>query len=152
MATAIILHQYLLHAHMNGRMIDIWRRLNASEQDFFVPHDLEVSAAELHYACQRAKRWRGAGGARREVILHDFQVNEDEAVANTTSGAGGGIDGTAQSGMKQGGSLPTIDRARWGKIRTRSTVNGRVQRTTQKAIATVPKSDRVLSYNSLPWS
>lgn len=86
MVTALILHQYLLHAHMNGRILDVWRRLNAGEKDFFVPHDLEVSAPELNHACQRARRWRGASGARREVVLHDFHVNEenpDEAATVT---------------------------------------------------------------------
>lgn len=95
MVTAIILHQYLLHAHMNGRMLDVWRRLNAGENDFFVPHDLEVSAAELHHACVRARRWKGAEGARREVVLHDFHVNEDTsgeaAIAAAGNGGGGGI-------------------------------------------------------------
>lgn len=77
MVTALILHQYLLHAHMNGRMLDVWRRLNASEDTFFVPHDLEISAMELQHACVRSRRWRGPGGARREVVLHDFHVNEE---------------------------------------------------------------------------
>ena len=94
--TALILHQYLLHAHMNGRMLDVWRRLNAREDDFFVPHDLEVSAAELQHACMRARRFSGAGGARREVIVHDFHAAEQsppEGVSTSTPGSGGGKKG-----------------------------------------------------------
>lgn len=90
MVTALFLHQYLLHAHMNGRMLDVWRRLNAGEDEFFVPHDLEVSAAELQHACVRSRRWRGPGGARREVVLHDFHVNEEtpEVPATATPRSG----------------------------------------------------------------
>lgn len=90
--TALVLHQYLLHAHMNGRMLDVWRRLNAREDDFFVPHDLEVSAAELQHACMRARRFSGTGGARREVIVHDFHATEQtppEGASTSTPGAGG---------------------------------------------------------------
>ncbi|CBJ31118.1 conserved unknown protein [Ectocarpus siliculosus] len=76
--TALILHQYLLHAHMNGRMLDVWRRLNADEDNFFIPHDLELSAAELQHACVRARKWRGPNGARREVVFFDFHVSEEE--------------------------------------------------------------------------
>lgn len=76
--TALILHQYLLHAHMNGRMLDVWRRLNADEDNFFVPHDLELSVAELQHACVRATRWRGPNGSRREVVFYDFHANDEE--------------------------------------------------------------------------
>ncbi|CAM9778240.1 unnamed protein product, partial [Hapterophycus canaliculatus] len=85
-ATALILHQYLLHAHMNGRMVDVWRRLNADEDNFFVPHDLELSAAELQHACVRARKWRGPNGARREVVFYDFIVDE----GNSAQAAGSG--------------------------------------------------------------
>lgn len=47
----------------------------------------KVSSAELKYACRRAKRWRGAGGTRREVVLHDLHVNppESESISATAS-------------------------------------------------------------------
>lgn len=91
MATGLVLYQYLLYAHMNGRLLDVWRRLNAGEDDFFVPHDFEVSSAELQHACLRASRWRGAGGAHREVVIHDFHVNQElpDKVVNVATGSGG---------------------------------------------------------------
>lgn len=105
---ALILHQYLLHAHMNGRMLDVWRRLNANEDNFFVPHDLELSAAELQHACVRARKWRGPNGARREVVFYDFHAN-DEAdgptpAATPRSQSGGGGSGSTNSNSAGGGA------------------------------------------------
>ncbi|CAM9913527.1 unnamed protein product, partial [Ectocarpus sp. 12 AP-2014] len=101
--TALILHQYLLHAHMNGRMLDVWRRLNADEDNFFIPHDLELSAAELQHACVRARKWRGPNGARRDVVFFDFHVSEEEdgqeAVGATPrSETGGGTAAVSRRG------------------------------------------------------
>lgn len=102
--TALILHQYLLHAHMNGRMLDVWRRLNANEDNFFIPHDLELSAAELQYACVRARKWRGPNGARREVVFYDFHANDEEdgptpgATPRSQSGGGGGSTNSNSAG------------------------------------------------------
>lgn len=101
--TALILHQYLLHAHMNGRMLDVWRRLNADEDNFFIPHDLELSAAELQHACVRARKWRGPNGARREVVFFDFHVSEEEdgqeaAGATPRSETGGGTAAVSRRG------------------------------------------------------
>lgn len=108
--TALILHQYLLHAHMNGRMLDVWRRLNASEDNFFIPHDLELSAAELKHACVRARKWRGPNGARREVVFYDFHASDEEngptpgATPRSQSGGGGG-GGSTNSNSAGGGTV-----------------------------------------------
>ena len=104
--TALILHQYLLHAHMNGRMLDVWRRLNANEDNFFIPHDLELSAAELQHACVRARKWRGPNGARREVVFYDFHANDEEdgrgrGATPRSQGDGGG---TTSSNSASGGT------------------------------------------------
>lgn len=101
-ATALILHQYLLHAHMNGRMVDVWRRLNADEDNFFVPHDLELSAAELQHACVHARKWRGPNGARREVVFYDFHVNQEDSEQAAGSG-GAGATPRSQTGDTGGG-------------------------------------------------
>ena len=44
-AGAAALYAYSLHVHLNGRVLDIYRRLHATDADSFVPHDLEVSIA-----------------------------------------------------------------------------------------------------------
>lgn len=79
MVTAVIFYQYLLHVHMSGRMLDVWRRLNGGEDDFFVPHDFEVSAAELQHACVRARTWKSVGGSVRIVVIHDLCTGDKEA-------------------------------------------------------------------------
>lgn len=116
-ATALILHQYLLHAHMNGRMLDVWRRLNAREDDFFVPHDLEVSAAELQHACMRARRFNGAGGSRREVVVHDFHATEE----NPPEGASPGSDVNAGDNKRA-----TSRNKLWGRAPKAAKVSSRV--------------------------
>lgn len=115
MVTALILNQYLLYAHMNGRMLDIWRRLNASEDDFFVPHDLEVSAAELNHACERARIWRGPGGARREVILHDFHETEETTQEGGPNSSG---DGIATRALTTGPKSPRRGKRSRGRTQT----------------------------------
>lgn len=114
--TALILHQYLLHAHMNGRMLDVWRRLNAREDDFFVPHDLEVSAAELQHACMRARRFNGAGGTRREVVVHDFHATDE------TPPEGASPESDASGGDKKGA---TARNKLWGRAAKAAKASGR---------------------------
>lgn len=79
MVTALIFYQYLLHVHMSGRMLDVWRRLNGGEDDFFIPHDFEVSAAELQHACVRARKWKSVGGSVRVVVIYDLCASDKEA-------------------------------------------------------------------------
>ena len=58
---------FLLHIHLNGRMLDSYRRINADDSAFFVPHDMEVSPAELQWIVAVAKAWRGPQGTQRKV-------------------------------------------------------------------------------------
>ncbi|CAM9728091.1 unnamed protein product [Chrysoparadoxa australica] len=71
---AMLLYTYLLHVHMNGRMLDAWRRLNGDEEDFFVPQDMELSMKELEYNCNRCRNWYGAGGMRRDVVTCEYEM------------------------------------------------------------------------------
>lgn len=59
-------------------MLDVWRRLNGGEDDFFIPHDFEVSAAELQHACVRARKWKSVGGSVRIVVIHDLCTGDKE--------------------------------------------------------------------------
>ena len=34
---------YFLKFHMNGRLLDVYQRLNCNNSDFFVPYDMEIS-------------------------------------------------------------------------------------------------------------
>ena len=38
---------YFTKFHMNGRLLDIYQRLNSPNSSFFVPYDLEVSLKVL---------------------------------------------------------------------------------------------------------
>jgi hypothetical protein len=55
--TAFCLYNYLLYVHMNGRMLDVYKRLHGTSEDFFCPHDFEVAYAEVAYICEKARRW-----------------------------------------------------------------------------------------------
>ena len=40
--SGVIFYMYYLRIHLNGRLLDIFVRLTGKNDDFFVPHDLEV--------------------------------------------------------------------------------------------------------------
>ncbi|XP_035658803.1 uncharacterized protein LOC118404007 isoform X1 [Branchiostoma floridae] len=81
--TATILYMYFLRLHNNGRMLDIYHRLHGQEEEFFVPHDLELSNQELNYVVKKAEQWRGEEGERRKVAVYDY-IWEEEQVEDTT--------------------------------------------------------------------
>jgi len=58
-------------------MIDTFRRINGTVEDFFVPHDLEISMGELQHICNKAARWRGPKNERREVATYTFAGGDD---------------------------------------------------------------------------
>ena len=41
--TALVLYIYLVYIYKNARLLDIWRRLTAPTEEFFIPHDFEVN-------------------------------------------------------------------------------------------------------------
>ncbi len=66
--SVLILYEYLVHLHRDGRILDIWRRVNAPAEEFFLPHDYEISSDELNSICGKATRWKGLLGAKRKVV------------------------------------------------------------------------------------
>lgn len=84
-AGAFLTYAYTLNAHLNGRLRDVYRRLHASEADFFVPRDDEVSALELRDVLARAKRWRGPDGAARHVAVVDYTAASTTGKQGTTT-------------------------------------------------------------------
>lgn len=75
-ASLAAFYMYLLHVHRNGRMLDVYRRVHGLEGDFFVPHDLELSLAELRALVAGTKRWRGPRGAQRKVFVHEYVLTD----------------------------------------------------------------------------
>ena len=70
--SAFVLYQYLLHIHMNGRMLDVFRRLHAPNAAFFAPDDLEVSVRNLRWILAQAKGWTGFHGAVRKIAVTSY--------------------------------------------------------------------------------
>ena len=66
-------YYYLKHVHMNGRMLDAYRRVNSSAEHLFIPHDFEISEKELRAICTYSKRWRGGGKEHRVVEYCDYE-------------------------------------------------------------------------------
>ena len=68
----------LCRLHNNGRMLDIYWRLMGKEEDFFIPHDLELSNEELAFISRKSEQWRGEEGERRKVAVYDYVWEEEE--------------------------------------------------------------------------
>ena len=80
-----ILNVILLHYRLynNGRMLDMYWRLHSSEDEIYIPYDLEISLPELDTICKKAEQWRGEEGERRKVAVYDYNW-EEECVSEHT--------------------------------------------------------------------
>ena len=58
--------------------MDVYWRLHGSEEEFFLPYDLEVSNEELNFICRKAEQWRGEEGERRKVAVYDYVWEQEE--------------------------------------------------------------------------
>jgi len=75
-AAAAACYGYLVHVHMNGRVIDTFSRINADAEDLFVPHDFEVSIEELDHIVAKAKRYLGPADERRHVAVAKYDLKD----------------------------------------------------------------------------
>lgn len=73
-----VLYMYFLRLHNNGRLMDVYHRLHAQEDEFFIPYDLEISNVELSYVSKKAEQWRGEEGERRKVAVYDYIWEEEQ--------------------------------------------------------------------------
>lgn len=73
MAVALF-YVYFLRMHQNGRLLDVYVRLTATEEQFFLPDDAEISNTELTKLVGRAERWRGPKGERRKIAVHEHKI------------------------------------------------------------------------------
>jgi hypothetical protein len=70
----LILHEYLLHVHRNGRILDLWRRINGPIEEFFIPDDYEITAEELIKIIASAKAFKSilpGSVIKRNVVIHE---------------------------------------------------------------------------------
>lgn len=72
----VCVYAYLLHIHMNGRMLDVYRRIHGQEEAFFVPHDGEIGLQDLKAICDQACRWKGPRGTQRKVFVHEYVLTD----------------------------------------------------------------------------
>jgi len=73
----VIFYYYYLRLHLNGRLLDVYRRIAAESMELFVPFDHEISNRELYGLVKKAEKWRGPHGERRKVAIYDFVYEED---------------------------------------------------------------------------
>lgn len=71
-AMAALFSFYLMRLHMGGRTFDIYVRTQQDESAFFLPHDMEVSAATLRHELRKARGFRSFEGNRRRVFVSSY--------------------------------------------------------------------------------
>nr|XP_040023713.1 uncharacterized protein ofcc1 [Gasterosteus aculeatus aculeatus] len=76
-----ILSINILRFHNDGRMLDVFQRLTATEGKYFLPQDLELSNQELSYIVKKAEQWRGFNGERRKVAVYDYICTVEDPLA-----------------------------------------------------------------------
>ena len=75
---SLMLYEYLMYVHKDARILDLWRRITASEEEFFMPHDFEISREELLRICgEKMRRWRGLDGSRRRLEIKEYLETEN---------------------------------------------------------------------------
>lgn len=70
------LYTYMLYIHMNGRMLDVYRRLNGKSSTFYLPDDYEISGNELTSICSKANKWTSPDGARRRIGVSTYTLTD----------------------------------------------------------------------------
>ncbi|KAM8822483.1 uncharacterized protein ofcc1 isoform 2-T2 [Spinachia spinachia] len=88
-----ILSINILRFHNDGRMLDVFQRLTATEGKFFLPQDLELSNQELSYIVKKAEQWRGFNGERRKVIVYDYIWTVEKPLAGVAASTAPPRDG-----------------------------------------------------------
>lgn len=73
-----LLYEYLVYIHRDGRILDLWRRITAPNEEFFIPDDMEVSRDELMLVLSKCRRWIGPAGARRKVVIEEAIEKDPE--------------------------------------------------------------------------
>lgn len=72
--SGFLFYNYFLFIHMNGRLLDIYMRLNGQENRFFIPHDGEISKRYLDWVCYKARNYRSMNGESRKITVMNYQM------------------------------------------------------------------------------
>ncbi|MES1909822.1 MAG: hypothetical protein MHM6MM_002519 [Cercozoa sp. M6MM] len=71
---------YLTKLHMDGRIVDVYRRMHAQDSVFYLPHDFEVSAAYVKREIFHSTAKRSSGDALRVVVRSVTRTRDNGAV------------------------------------------------------------------------
>jgi len=77
----LVLYLYLVYVHMNGRVLDTYRRLTSLEIEFFLPYDSEVSGKYLAWVIDKAHRYQTLEGDARKVAVAEYTERITEKVS-----------------------------------------------------------------------
>lgn len=69
--------------------MDVYHRLHATEDDFFIPYDLEISNEELNFICKKSEQWRGEEGERKKTAVYDYIWEEEQVLLSNGIRRGG---------------------------------------------------------------
>eukprot|EP01034_Spumella_vulgaris_P018182 gene18182-23217_t len=56
----------------------MWRRINGTIEEFFMPLDFEVSDVELNTIVHKAIHWRGPKGSKRRLEVTEYTEMDPE--------------------------------------------------------------------------
>lgn len=69
--TGYVFYRFMVFQYMNGRILDLYRRLSGNYKAFFVPQDNEISLKYLQWVIERARR-------KSNVILSELRTMKDK--------------------------------------------------------------------------
>lgn len=72
--TGYLWYRYMVEVHMNGRILDLYRRLSGTYKAFFVPMDHEVSLKYLQWVITRAKKQNNVIVSESRMIRDKFGI------------------------------------------------------------------------------
>lgn len=64
-------YRYMVFTYMHGRILDLYRRLNGTYKQFFLPHDNEVSLKYLQWVLERYRQ-------KNCVIMSELRTLKDK--------------------------------------------------------------------------
>lgn len=86
--SCLLLHEYLLYIHRSGRILDLWRRINAnSTEEFFLPDDFEISCEELQFILKKNMLFNAQSKhlnvTRRVVVQEGYEDLSNVPLSNS---------------------------------------------------------------------
>lgn len=76
-ATGYVFYRYMVFRFMNGRILDLYRRLSGQYKEFFVPLDQEVSLKYLQWVITRAKKKNCAITFTKQIAKDKYGLDKE---------------------------------------------------------------------------